>query len=524
MTAVIYARFSSDRQREESIEGQLRECHAYAEKHEISVLDVYVDRAKSASKDTDKRESFQRMIRDSSKGLFEIVLVWKLDRFARSRYDSAHFKHILKKNGVKVVSATENITEGPEGIILESMLEGMAEYYSAELSEKVRRGQTENALKGRRNGGQTPFGYRLADHRLQPDPATAPVVLEIFQRYAEGETIRELAEDLNKRGIRTRRGNLFTYSSFSRALRNRTYVGEFHYRDTVVQDVVPAIIPQELFDRVQFRLEKNKRTPSATKAEERYLLTTKIFCGECGNLMVGESGVGRSGKLYRYYKCNHAKRKKGCTKKAVPKDWIENLVVQYAMMIVMDDDLIARLAQRVYETQGNENFAVSLLEKELSDVEKSIGNILSAIEGGLFTPSMKERLTALEEQKKQVEASIAQEKLTHPPLTLEGIVFFLQRFRKTDVSSEAERRQLIDHFVKAVVVYDDKILLTFNYTTDNMTTRLAEGKEVMTTILGSIGSGPASVGPPRPGIFGFQVFFYIFWSRFFFGESKNAGS
>ena len=311
MTAVIYARFSSDRQREESIEGQLRECHAYAEKHEISVLDVYVDRAKSASKDTDKRESFQRMIRDSSKGLFEIVLVWKLDRFARSRYDSAHFKHILKKNGVKVVSATENITEGPEGIILESMLEGMAEYYSAELSEKVRRGQTENALKGRRNGGQTPFGYRLADHRLQPDPATAPVVLEIFQRYAEGETIRELAEDLNKRGIRTRRGNLFTYSSFSRALRNRTYVGEFHYRDTVVQDVVPAIIPQELFDRVQFRLEINKRTPSATKAEGRYLLTTKIFCGECGNLMVGESGVGRSGKHYRYYKCNHAKRKKG---------------------------------------------------------------------------------------------------------------------------------------------------------------------------------------------------------------------
>ena len=140
MKAVIYARFSSDRQREESIEGQIRECTEYAQRQGITIINTYVDRAKSASKDVDKRENFLRMIRDSGKRLFDVVLVWKLDRFARSRYDSAHFKNILKKNRVKVVSATEHIAEGPEGIILESMLEGMAEYYSAELSEKIHRG------------------------------------------------------------------------------------------------------------------------------------------------------------------------------------------------------------------------------------------------------------------------------------------------------------------------------------------------------------------------------------------------
>lgn len=494
MTAVIYARFSSDRQREESIEGQIRECRSYAEKQGISVLDVYIDRAKSASKDTEKRENFQRMIRDSGKGLFEVILVWKLDRFARSRYDSAHFKHILKKNGVKVVSATENITEGPEGIILESMLEGMAEYYSAELSEKVRRGQKENALKGYRNGGQTPFGYCLVDHRLQPDPAKAPVVLEIFKRYAEGETIRELAEDLNRRGIRTRRGNFFTYSSFNRVLRNRTYIGEFHYRDIVIQNIVPAIIPKEIFEQVQFRLEKNRKSPSATKAEERYLLTTKIFCGRCGNLMIGESGVGRSGKVYRYYKCNHAKRKKGCTKKAVQKDRIENLVIQYAMMIVMDDDLIHRLAYRVYANQGNENFALKLLEEQLGEVKNSINNIINVIESGLFTPSMKERLTALEEQKKQIETSVLHEKLAHPLLTLEEILFFLQKFQGADISNEAERRQLVDYFVRAVVVYDDKILLTFNYKGNSA---IANLEKEMTTFLSPIGSVLVSVGPPK---------------------------
>ena len=189
MKAVIYARFSSDRQREESIEGQLRECKEYAQRNGITVLDSYIDRALSAK--TDNRPDFQRMIKDSAKGLFDVVLVWKLDRFARNRYDSAHYKAILKKNGVKVVSAKEAIAEDSTGILLESLLEGYAEFYSVELSEKIHRGQKENALKGLNNGGGIPLGYVLGnDQRLQIDPVTAPLVVEIFTRYAEGETVR----------------------------------------------------------------------------------------------------------------------------------------------------------------------------------------------------------------------------------------------------------------------------------------------------------------------------------------------
>lgn len=207
MNAVIYARFSSDRQREESIEGQVRECTEYAEKNGLTIVETYIDRALSASKETEKRLDFQRMIRDSSKRLFDVVLVWKLDRFARNRYDSAHYKNILKKNGIRVVSTTEHITEGPEGIILESMLEGMAEYYSAELSEKIHRGQKENALKGKNNGGGIPLGYVLGDdQQLKLDPLTAPIVREIFERYAGGETAWGIIRDLNSRGITTRRG------------------------------------------------------------------------------------------------------------------------------------------------------------------------------------------------------------------------------------------------------------------------------------------------------------------------------
>lgn len=140
MNAVIYARYSCDNQREESIEGQFRECRAFAERNNYTPIDTYIDRAMSAK--TDNRPEFQKMIKDSAKGQFNAIIVWKLDRFARNRYDSAHYKAMLRKNGVKVVSATEAISEGAEGIILESVLEGYAEYYSAELSEKVIRGMT----------------------------------------------------------------------------------------------------------------------------------------------------------------------------------------------------------------------------------------------------------------------------------------------------------------------------------------------------------------------------------------------
>lgn len=122
MKAVIYARYSSDNQREESIDGQLRECMEYAKFNDIDVVNSYIDRALSAK--TDNRPNFQRMIKDSYKGLFDVALVWKLDRFARNRYDSAHYKTILKRNGVRVLSAKETISEGAEGILLESMLEG----------------------------------------------------------------------------------------------------------------------------------------------------------------------------------------------------------------------------------------------------------------------------------------------------------------------------------------------------------------------------------------------------------------
>lgn len=157
------------------------------------MIDTYIDRAMSAK--TDNRPEFQKMIKDSAKGQFNAIIVWKLDRFARNRYDSAHYKAMLRKNGVKVVSATEAISEGAEGIILESVLEGYAEYYSAELSEKVIRGMTENALKCQYNGGFVPVGFKIDENKhYQLDELVAPLVREAFMMCVNGKPIKDIVE------------------------------------------------------------------------------------------------------------------------------------------------------------------------------------------------------------------------------------------------------------------------------------------------------------------------------------------
>ncbi|MCL2301545.1 MAG: recombinase family protein [Firmicutes bacterium] len=463
MTGVIYARYSSDSQREESIEGQLRECKEFAEKNGITILNTYIDRALSAK--TDNRPEFQRMIKDSAKGLFDVVIVWKLDRFARNRYDSAHYKAILRKNGVKVTSARETIAEDSTGILLESLLEGYAEFYSAELSEKVIRGMTENALKGKYNGGSLPVGYTVdSEQYYQIDTHTASSVLEAFKRYDKGATIADLVRWLNSKDIRTNRSLPMSIDCVKRMLHNRRYIGEYSYRDVVQPGGIPAIVPQDLFDRVQARLEKNKKAPARFKAkEELYLLSLKLYCGLCGAFMIGESGTSHTGRIHQYYKCSTAKHKKTCPKKTVQKGWIEDLVVTETVKMLMDDAVVEYIADLVMELQERENVDLPRYKAQLAETETSIENMLNAIQQGIFNSSTKQRLDKLEAEKDDLKVKILQEEMQRPLLTREQVLFWICRYRKLDVTKPEQRQRLIDGFVNSVYLYDDKIILTFNY-------------------------------------------------------------
>jgi hypothetical protein len=413
--------------------------------------------------------------------LFETIIVWKLDRFARNRYDSAHYKALLRKNGVKVLSATEVIADDSTGILLESVLEGLAEYYSVELAEKINRGMTENALKGKFNGGGRTVGFTIDDEKhFQIDPLTAPLILEGFKLYDSGKTIQQITDILKNKGLKTSHGSEANFNFIANMLNNRRYIGEYRYRETLNTEMIPPIIPKDLFDRVQEKLAKNKKASARFKAkEDLYLLTTKLFCGSCGAFMIGESGTSHTGALHRYYKCATSKKKK-CNKKPVKKDWIENLVVDYLKRIVFDDDLIDEIADKIIALDQSENIALPLLEKQLKGVNKAISNLLDAVQKGLFNVSTKERLDDLETQKAGIELKISQEEIVHGRITKEQALFWLHRFRILDTNQYEYRQRLVDTFLNAVYVYDDRVIIGFNGRegTDTLTLQEIEGSDM----------------------------------------------
>ena len=344
LRAVIYARYSSSGQREESIEGQLRECRDYALRHSMTVVGEYIDKALTGR--TDRRPDFQRMLRDSERGAFDVVICWKTDRFARNRYDSAMYKYRLKKAGVRLCYARETIPEGPEGIILESVMEGYAEYYSENLSQNVKRGNYESAL-ALKTLGQRVFGLRKgADGRFEPDPDTAPIVKRIFEEYAGGDRARDIYARLNAEGYRTTRGGLFNKSSLRHILKNEKYIGIYESKDIRVEGGIPAIVSKELFYKCQELIERHHIAPAAAR-QARFILITKLFCGHCGQPMTGDSGTGKSGKVYNYYICS-GRRAKTCTKERAAKDWIEGLIISKLTELIHSDELIDKVAESLF--------------------------------------------------------------------------------------------------------------------------------------------------------------------------------
>ncbi len=322
----LYLRFSSERQSEQSIEGQLRDCIAYCKRKDYKIVAIYVDRAATARKDVEKRVHFQEMITASAHQTWKFVIVWKLDRFARNREDSAVFKMRLRRNGVKVESATEGISKNPEGIILEAVLEGIAEYYSADLSQKITRGMRESALKCNNIGGHVPLGYKIVDRKLAINPDTAYIVQEAFELYANGESVANICRIFNSKGYRTAKGTEFNKNSFKSIFRNKRYIGIYTYKDFEKEGGVPAIIDKDLFETVQKRLSEVAEAPARNKAKVDYLLSGKLFCGHCGGSMNGESGTSKTGAVYNYYTCYTRKRHRSCDKKSLKKDWIEHIV------------------------------------------------------------------------------------------------------------------------------------------------------------------------------------------------------
>lgn len=467
-TACLYVRYSSSNQTEQSIEGQLRVCREFCERHNIRVVEVYADRATSASKDIEKRHEYLRMIKDSEKKLFNAVVVYKLDRFARSRYDSATYKYRLKRNGVQLISATENISNQPEGIILESVLEGMAEFYSAELSQKINRGMRESAYKHNSIGGHTPLGYKTENKKLVIDEETAPRVREAFELYADGTSVADICRLFNSRGYRTAKGAKFGKSSFSRIFKNERYIGTYTYHDYRAEDAIPAIIDKELWERVQARMKKIKSAPGRNKARHVYMLSGKMYCGHCGGTMVGNSNSGG----YAYYECyEKLKARNDCKKKNLRKDFIERVVARDALTLLTAEniDQIATIACEENNKEIIENTSIPFLRDKIHEVELSLTNLTKAIEAGAAPDALVKRMVELESEQKDFEKQLKKEYANIVILDKLEIMCWLDKFKGGDIEDKEFCRMLIDLFVNSVTVWDDddgylKVTIAYNLT------------------------------------------------------------
>lgn len=475
MKAVIYARYShGPNQTDQSIEGQLRDCKEYARRNDIMIVGEYIDR--SVSGKTDNRAEFQRMLKDSGKKNFNAVLVWKIDRFGRNREEIAINKVRLRKNGVQVLYAKEHIPDGPEGIILESLLEGLAEYYSANLAQNIKRGLRESALKCLHTGAGLSLGYKVdKDRRYYIDETEADIVRLIFKMYDEGRRKSEILDLLNDKGVKTIKGNNYTSTGLTRILRNRRYVGDYIGQGMIIPGGMPQIVDTDLFGRVQQKLDCATKIRAKPKYDMEFLLTGKLFCGVCGSNMIGDSGTGKSGRKWYYYTCAARKNKHTCDKRTVRKDWLEQLVVNLTRQHVLCDDTIAYIADKAAEIQRKDQVDKSMIryyEQELAKAQVAIKNIVKAIEQGIITPTTKTRLEELEGQAQQLRADIERERIERPTITADEIRFFLWQFKGGATDDKNYRRNLINTFVRSVTLYDDKIVITYNYSGDNNTLRV----------------------------------------------------
>lgn len=463
--AVIYARFSCEKQNEQSIEGQLRICNQYAQANGLTVLDTYIDRAMTGR--NDQRVAFQQMLSDCTKPVpWDIVLVYAIDRFGRNSIEIAVNKQKLKKNHKTLISATQRTSENIDGsknldgILLENMYIGLAEYYSAELSQKVIRGMYEGRKKGNFCGGTVPYGYRVENKRLLIDENQAEVIRYIYQQYANGKVAREIIDDLTARGILFH-GKPLAINTLYRMIRSEKYIGINRHGEEVYTNRYPPIVSESLFYQVQAILAKNT-TGSASRHAD-FMLKGKLYCGYCGHKMNGESGTSHMGNIVYYYKCcGRKKHLTECQKSTVKKDNIENYVVGVTLALLRSPENISIIADeilKVHEIKQHDQSVMNLLNDEYAQTQKSLSNVMKAIEEGIITPTTKTRMEELEAKLKEIEMKIQIEQYSmQNKMTKQDIVEYLTHMVATSPQA------MIYSLIRKIVLYDDKIEIYYNYT------------------------------------------------------------
>ena len=476
MRAAIYARFSSNNQREESITAQLRAAHDYAKKKGYSIVKEYADEAISGRKDD--RPAFQEMIKDAKVGLFDVLIVHKIDRFARNRLDSAIYKYDLRKAKVKIEYVEHNLDNSPESIILESVLEGMAEYYSANLAREALKGMKETAHQAKHNGGLPPLGYKVVNQQYEIMPEEAEIVRFIFDSQLKGTSYSKICDDLNKAGHRTKKGNLFVRNSLHDILRNPKYCGNYvfgrvqggrkesrnshKYSEPFVTlpDALPAIVSKEVWEQAQILL-NNRKYGTRTSQVERYVLSGYIKCS-CGAPLCGSrSKAKKPGEYYEYYKCNGKHANKPCASGRIKKDDIEKSVLDELWKILdtkkYKKKFIERILQTIKESEQAKPSTLKELAAQIKEQKKKLATFTEAIAEGA-TYLAKEAQKAYE-RIESLENILKIEKTASKTPSEENLEKNINKLFEAIKNSPISNRAIVEGLLDHVEVSDETIAI-----------------------------------------------------------------
>lgn len=498
MNAVIYARYSSDRQTENSIDFQLRAGYAYCEAKQLHVVGEYIDRAISGT--TDNRPDFQRMIKDAKKQQFAFVIVYRFDRFARNRYDSAIYKKELESYGIRVLSTEESIGTGDEGIILESIYEAMAESYSRKLSKIVTQGMRETALKGQSTGGNLALGYRFANHFVEIDEKLEPAIKYCYEARAERIPKKKIADEINARGYRTKKGNPFSINNVTKILTNPIYKGVWLYMG--IERPCPAIISEELWDKVQEIEQSEKKLRGKKEANAVYYLSGKIFCGNCGAVLAGDCGTSRHGTKHFYYSCAKRKKSRSCIKKSEKKDFLEWYVCEQTALHVLTEKRIKEIAKEVsaLHEQDSGRAEIKKLEQRLKDIDRELDAAADALirtSSPVMINKINEKAALLEAQQAEAELELSKLQVKQDfKLTAADVEKYLKSFTKGDLLDEEFRRRMINALINAVYVYDDKVVIYYNLRGAKLVTHIEMIADLDQLAEPAEGSDSITDGPP----------------------------
>lgn len=444
-TAVLYARFSCSKQREASIEDQLRVCRDWCSREGYAIVAEYCDYAISGR--TDDRPQFQKMIANA--GESDIVLVYMMDRFSRDPFDAPIYKRELQAHGVRLVSALEAIPDSPEGIIYEKLLEGLAACESRKTSIRSRRGMEGNALQCKTNGVRC-FGYRTGeDGRYEIVPEEAEIVREVFRRRTHGESVNSIAMDLRQRGVVSRAGNPIKDTFVNNMLHNDKYRGIYSWGGITQKDGMPRIISEEVFMKAQ-RVKGKKQRQNEQWGD--FALSGRVICSACGRNMRGVSGRGSSKRKYEYYACGSCKEVK-----PVRRDWLEGQIVKALRELLSQPEEARRIAEMCVD--GGEPKEIAEGRKRaaaaLRAAQTGLSNILKAVEQGIVVPGTKERAEELEAQKDRAERELAM--YDRKRIDPENFARFLQ------FGATLTDELLLDAFVYQVMVSDEAVVVTMNF-------------------------------------------------------------